>query len=71
MERPLVSGGLKGRVIASVPSLPWGPRFESWTIRFAVDDEIVGFAGEAIDGTLRPHGIGKGGEPFVGPAIST
>jgi hypothetical protein len=33
------------------------------------DDEIVGIAGEAIDGALRPHGIGKGGEPFVGPAI--
>ena len=45
------------------------PRLEPGAIRFALDDEVVGVAGEAIDGALRAHGIGKGREPFVRAAI--
>ena len=35
--------------------------FQAWPIGFALDHEIVGVAGKTIDGTLRPHGIGKRG----------
>ena len=45
------------------------PRLEPRSIRFALDDQVVGVAGEAIDGALRAHGIGKRGEPFVRAAI--
>jgi hypothetical protein len=38
-------------------------------VRLALDDEIVGVAGEAIDRTLGADGVGEGGEPFVWPAI--
>src|SRR5262245_29837182 len=42
------------------------PRFEPRAIGLAVDDEVIGVAGEAIDRALRAHGIGEGGEPFIG-----
>ena len=64
-----MSGGLTGASSRALLRLLGQPGFEPWAIRFPFDDEIVGIAGEAIDGALRPHGIGKRGEPFVRPAV--
>ena len=38
---------------------------EAGPIRFAADDEVVGVAGEAVDGALGPDGVGECREPFV------
>ena len=45
------------------------PGFEPRSIGFSLDDQVVGVAGEAIDGTLSADGIRKRGQPFVRPAI--
>jgi hypothetical protein len=34
-----------------------------------LEDEVVGIAGETIDGALGADGIGKGRQPLVGPAV--
>jgi hypothetical protein len=43
---------------------------EPGAVGLALDDEVVGAAGEAIEGALRADGIGEGGEPFIGPAVA-
>jgi hypothetical protein len=35
----------------------------------AVDDQVIGVAGEAIDGALSSDGIGEEGEPLIGPRL--
>ena len=64
-ERPLVivdGGDESSRALLRVLG---EPRLEPGSIRFAVDDQVIGVTGEAVDGALSPHRIGKGGEPFV------
>ena len=41
-----------------------GSRCEPRAIRFALDDQVVVIAGEAIDGALGPDGIGKCGPSY-------
>src|SRR6185436_7502354 len=43
---------------------------EAGTIGFALDDEVVGAAGEAIEGALRADGVGEGGEPLIRAAVA-
>src|SRR5215216_2770961 len=43
---------------------------EAWTIRLAVDDEVVGVVLEAIDGTLAEQRVVEDGEPVGGVAIA-
>jgi len=43
--------------------------FQAWPIGLPFDHQIIGVAGEAIDGALRPDWIGKRGQPFVRAAI--
>src|SRR5581483_2616065 len=43
---------------------------EAGAVGLALDDEIVGAAGEAIDGALGAERIGEGGQPFVRPAVA-
>jgi len=68
-ERPLVGGGLTGASSRALLRVFGQPRLEPRPMGFAVDDEIVGVAGQAIDGALRAHRIGEGGQPFVRATI--
>jgi hypothetical protein len=43
--------------------------FQARPIRLALDHQIVRVAGKAIDGALRPNGIGKRGQPFIRATI--
>jgi len=43
---------------------------EAAAVGLALDDEVVGAAGEAIEGALGADGIGEGGEPLIGAAIA-
>jgi hypothetical protein len=38
-------------------------------IALALDDEVVGGIGEAIESALCADGVGEGGEPLFGPAV--
>jgi hypothetical protein len=44
-------------------------RFDALPIRLAVDHQVVGVAGEAINRTLRAERIGERDQPFVRTAI--
>jgi hypothetical protein len=43
---------------------------EAGAVGLALDDEVVGAAGEAIDGALGAEWIGEGGEPLVWPSVA-
>jgi len=73
-------GGVGGVTSRGVPLSQSFPRpltalqsfsvgFRALPIRLAVDDEVVGVAGEAIDRALGTQRIGKRDQPFVGAAI--
>src|SRR3990172_11777666 len=54
-------------------ALPRGGRqagLEPGAVGLALDEEVEGAAGEAIEGALRTDGVGEGGEPFIGPAVA-
>jgi hypothetical protein len=55
-------------IIASDPFRLTEPRLEPRTIRFAYDDQIVGVAGETIDG-LCARTVGRRGQPFFCPVV--
>jgi len=42
---------------------------ETFSVTFSLDHEVIGVAGEAIEGYLHPDGVGEGREPFVGAAV--
>ncbi len=47
-----------------------GPgRFLAVPVRVALHHEVIGVAGEAVERTLRAHGVREGGEPFVWAAV--
>ena len=54
--------------------MDFGARFrdrwlESAAIGLPLDHEVVGVAGEAVNGALGADRIGEGGEPLVGTTI--
>ena len=66
-ERPPVGGGLTSASSRALLPLVGEPRFEPRAIRFTLDDEIVGVAGEAIDRALSPDGSAKVASHSSGP----
>ena len=63
-ERPVVTRAVPVESSSALLRLFAEPRLESRPIRFAVDDKVVGIAGEAIDRALGADWIGEGQRPL-------
>jgi hypothetical protein len=70
-ERPRVTMAAAVRRVIASARCPWQAAASAGVDTTPFDHQVVGVAGKAIDGTLRPDGVGKRRELFVRAAIQS